>query len=252
MTTNSAAFPLRVATACALLLLATACQRKTPGDEASRPAEPAAAATAPAPAAAPVAAGDEVPPGALRAHVWACADGQKLVMRNLFREKAIAIDFHDGTRRLEQTVSASGARYADAVVTFWSKGGSARLERKGAPAVQCEELRVESLREDARVRGVRYRAVGNEPGWELELGPGTRLTWITNFGEQRYDFAAAQATVAADGASVFTAQQGTSAIRATLRPETCVDDGEVEYDHAAIVEFEGATFRGCGNRLDRR
>jgi membrane-bound inhibitor of C-type lysozyme len=251
MTTVSAALPLRVATACALLLLATACQRRTPVDEAASTAEPAASTAAPAPAA-PFAAGEDVPPGALRAHVWACADGQKLVMRNLFREKAIAIDFHDGTRRLEQTVSASGTRYADAVVTFWSKGGSARLERQGAPAVQCEERRVESLREDARVRGVRYRAVGNEPGWELEIGPGTTLTWITNFGEQRYDFAAAQATVAADGASVFTAQQGTSAIRATLRPETCVDDGEVEYDHAATVEFEGATFRGCGNRLDRR
>ena len=124
------------------------------GREAARATGPAASTPLPAtvPAAAPAPDGDDVPAGVLRAYVWACADGQKLVMRNLFRENAIAIDFHDGTRRLEQTVSASGTRYADAVVVFWTKGGSARLERQGAPAVQCEERRAESLREDARAR----------------------------------------------------------------------------------------------------
>ena len=87
------------------------------------------------------------------------------------REKAIAIDFHDGTRRLDQTVSASGVRYADSVVVFWTKGSTATLERQGTPPVQCEERRADSLREDARVRGVVYRGLGNEPGWVLEVGP---------------------------------------------------------------------------------
>lgn len=251
MTTYPTGITLRAAIACVSLLLATACERRTPAADQAAPTT-APEASVQAPAATPAPATDEVPAGALRAHVWACADGQKLVMRNLFREKAIAIDFHDGTRRLEQTVSASGTRYADAVVVFWSKGGSARLERQGMPAVQCEERRVESLREDARVRGVRYRAVGNEPGWELEVGPGTRLAWTTDFGERRYVFEDSQATIAADGSSVFTAQQGADSIRATLRPERCVDDGEIEYDQVATVEFAGASHRGCGNRLNPR
>ena len=37
----------------------------------------------------------------------------------------------------------------------------ATLERQGAPAVTCEERRAESLREDARARGVTFRALGN-------------------------------------------------------------------------------------------
>lgn len=122
------------------LLLATAgCQRKAPN----------AADTATA-----AASQDEPPEGVLRAYVWQCSDGQTLVMRNLFREQAIAIDFHDGTRRLDQTPAASGARYADPVVVFWTKGSTATLERQGAPAAECEERRAESLREDARLRGV--------------------------------------------------------------------------------------------------
>jgi membrane-bound inhibitor of C-type lysozyme len=236
----------------ALTLLAVcglaACQRQPPAAPAVATPEPAAT---PAPAAAPVLAeDDELPTGVLRAYVWECADGQTLVMRNLFREKAVAIDFHDGTRRLDQAISASGAKYADAVVSFWTKGSTATLERQGTAPVQCEERRAASLREDARVRGVVYRALGNEPGWVLEVGPASRLSWTTNWGQDRFDFEQAQATTAPDGATVYTAQQGDVSIRASIKAGRCVDDGEVEFDHVVTVESGGQTLRGCGTRLN--
>jgi membrane-bound inhibitor of C-type lysozyme len=231
------------------LLAAGGCQRNEPVTVAAPVATESASAAQAEPAAPAEPAIDEVPEGVLRAYVWQCADGQKLVMRNLFREKAVAIDFHDGTRRLDQTMAASGVRYADPVVVFWTKGSAATLERQGAPAVTCEERRAESLREDARARGVVYRALGNEPGWVLEIGPSRQLSWTTNYGEQRYDFDQAEESPG-DGAMSFSAQQGASSIKATVRAERCVDDGEVEYDHVATVEFEGQVYRGCGNRLD--
>jgi len=241
--------------ACLALLATTACQRKEPpatGSEVAPGAGTTPAAQSPTPAVAPPSTTDSVPAGALRANVWQCQDGQRLVTRNLFRERAIAIDFHDGTRRLEQTVSASGARYADSVVVFWTKGGTATLERQGAAAVACEERRAESLREDARLRGVVFRALGNEPGWTLEAGPGDTLSWTTNWGEDRHDFDQAQQAVLADGTVVYTAQNAAGSIKATLKPERCVDDGEVEFDHVATVEFAGQTLRGCGSRLNAR
>jgi membrane-bound inhibitor of C-type lysozyme len=247
-------WPLVLCASC-VVLAAAGCQRKEPTATAAKPASPATApatsAAPPAPAAEtpPAPSNDGVPEGVLRAYVWECSDGQRLVMRNLFREKAIAIDFHDGTRRLDQTASASGVRYADAVVTFWTKGSAATLERQGAPAVKCEERRAQSLREDARVRGVVFRALGNEPGWVLEIGPADKVSFTTNFGEQRSDFAQAQRT--ATGAVVtYSAQQGTQSIKARLKAERCVDDGEVEFDHVATVEFAGQSYRGCGNRLN--
>ncbi len=235
-----------------VVLIATAgCQRKTaPATEASTNAKPAAAVPAAAPATVPGPGADEFPAGVLRAYVWHCADGQTLVMRNLLREKAIAIDFHDGTRRLDQVVSASGARYADGVMVFWTKGSTATLERQGAPAVQCDERRADSLREDARARGVIYRGLGNEPGWVLEVGPADRLSWTTNFGQDRHDFAQAQATTSPDGASVYTARNDTVTIKASIKAERCVDDGEVEFDHVVTLESGGQTYRGCGTRLN--
>jgi membrane-bound inhibitor of C-type lysozyme len=231
------------------LIAAAGCQRnQAPAGETTADAKPAAAVPADAPAPAPAA--DEFPAGVLRAYVWQCADGQTLVMRNLLREQAIAIDFHDGTRRLDQTVSASGTRYADSMMVFWTKGGTATLERQGTPPVQCEERRAASLREDARVRGVVYRALGNEPGWVLEVGPASRLNWTTNWGQDRFDFEQSQATTGPDGATIYAAQQGEVSIRVSIKAERCVDDGEVEFDHVVTVESGGQTLRGCGTRLN--
>ena len=227
------------------LIAALGCQRKeAPVAETAVDAKPAASAPATAPAA------DEVPAGVLRAYVWHCADGQTLVMRNLVRERAIANDFHDGTRRLDQTVSASGARYADSVVVFWTQGSMAPLERQGAPPVQCEERRADSLREDARARGVVYRGLGNEPGWVLEVGPAGKLSWTTNFGQDRFDFEQSQSATAPDGATIYTAQQGDVSIRVSIKAERCVDDGDVEFDHVVTVESDGQTLRGCGTPLN--
>jgi membrane-bound inhibitor of C-type lysozyme len=228
-----------------------ACQRQPPAEPSVATPGPAAGTNAGTAAGSAADPEQVLPTGVLRAYVWACADGQTLVMRNLFREKAIAIDFHDGTRRLDQTVSASGARYADAVVTFWTKGSTATLERQGTAPVQCEERRADSLREDARVRGVVYRALGNEPGWVLEIGPGNGIVLVTNFGSESHAFDAAQESAGPDAASrTYTAGSGDRTIRVTVQQQRCIDDGEVEFDHAATVEFAGQTLRGCGMRLN--
>ena len=39
----------------------------------------------------------------------------------------------------------------------------------------------------------------------------------------------------AGDATTYTAQQGTNSIKATVKTERCVDDGEVEFDHLAHV-----------------
>jgi putative lipoprotein len=247
------------ALALVLVLTVSACQRQpspqNAASEAAAPPAPDAPAAANVPdSAAPTStapAADDAPPeGVLRAYAWECEDGQKLVMRNLFREKAIAIDFHEGTKRLEQTVSASGARYSDGTIVFWTKGGTATLERPGAAAVKCTERRADSLREDARARGVAYRATGNEPGWVLEIGPGRHLDWVTGFGSERHAFD--DATLSAGDrpqSRVYAAGNGAEAIRVTVTEEACTDDAGVVLSHSAVVEFGGRALRGCGVKL---
>lgn len=233
-----------------LALTLAACQRSTP------PAEPTGApatSTPPAPAR-PIAPDDTPPAGALRAYVWDCGAAGTVRMRNLFRDRAVELDLGGGPQRLEQTVSASGARYANAdeSVVFWTKGDTARLERRGVEAAQCTEHRADSLREDARLRGVVYRALGNEPGWTLEVGPGGTLDWITNYGQERHRFDGAIEQVQGDapGSRTYTAGDAGETIRVTIAATPCTDDGDVAYDFTATIDFAGGRLRGCATKLN--
>lgn len=239
------------------LAVVAACQRDdtdraagsavTPGSVPSAPAK--AAPTVPAP---PPAAADEQPPeGVLRAYVWACDDGATLTMKNLFRDNAITLDLHEGPRRLDHVPSASGAKYADESLSFWTRGGAALFERKGSPAVNCRELRAQSILADARVRGVDYRGTGNEPGWFVEAGPGNRLLFVTNFGQERHEHDDAAIRGGAEiKVVVYDVDKGEDSVKVTFRQEPCTDDmsGE-EFDHAVVVEFRKQTLRGCGTAL---
>jgi len=217
-----------------------ACQRG--GDES---AEPPAAAPAPAPTA------DTLPEGVLRAYVWECDGGLTLHMKNLFRENAITLEMHEGPRKLSQVRSASGARYADETLSFWTKGETAIFERKGQPVVNCRESRAKSLVADARERGVSYRGQGNEPGWTLEIGPGRSLIYVTSYGQERHEFDSVTTGVdAGTGAMVYQGKHGDVPIKVTVTKEACADDmSGSDFDHRFVVEFGGQAYRGCGSAL---
>lgn len=240
-------------TGVAALVALGACQRS--GEESTTPAATdatPAAAPAPAPAAPPSTPGDEGPPeGVLRAYVWECDGGVTLRVRNLYRENAVSIELHEGARKLPQVASASGAKYADGTVTFWSKGGTATFERKGSPAINCTEARARSLLADAKLRGITYRAQGNEPGWLVEVGPGESLTYLADYGQARHAFAGVtRSSGDAPGTVLFAGEHGGQAIRFTLTREPCVDDmSGAEFDHRAVVEFGGSELRGCGTAV---
>ena len=123
--TRNLALRLALMAAIAATLLA-ACQRKQQPAATATDAAPATTAAPVAAAPAPATPVDEAPPeGVLRAYVWQCDDGHTLKMRNLYRENAIAIDLHEGTRKLPGVPSASGAKYDDGTASFFSKGSEA-------------------------------------------------------------------------------------------------------------------------------
>jgi putative lipoprotein len=152
---------------------------------------------------------------------------------------------------LPLVVSASGAKYADETITFWTKGNEATFERKGTPPVNCREVRAKSLLADARVRGVAYRGTGNEPGWMVEIGPGNRITYIAMYGEERHEFAnVTEPGGEAAGARVFMADTDRGPFKVTVTTETCLDDMSGDaFDHRMLVEWGEETRRGCATAV---
>jgi uncharacterized lipoprotein YbaY/membrane-bound inhibitor of C-type lysozyme len=87
-----------------------------------------------------------------------CSGTEQVVVLydNSAREPGRAIAWvHDGTQthRLPLVRSGSGARYTDGLWSWWGKGGEARLERKGRPAITgCRAELTQRVLVDRRTR----------------------------------------------------------------------------------------------------
>ena len=236
------------------MVTTSGCQR-TGEERAAAPAEapaeatpPAAAAEPPPAAAAPTDAAPE--PEVLLAYVWQCDGGLTLRMKNLLRDDAVTVDLHEGARKLPRVESASGAKYSDGSTTFWNKGEAATWERAGT-AVDCRLDRHQSLLADARERGVVYRGTGNEPGWHAEVGRDGHLLFVTQYGQERHEFAKSQLTESAEhGIRVYQADLGEQRLRITVSKEPCTDDMSGQaFDHRIVVKHGGQTYNGCATDL---
>lgn len=105
--------------------------------------------------------------------------------------------------------------------------------------------------EAAAARGVDFRAVGNEPGWFLELDDGVQIVLVRDYGRRRNAFPAPEPEVdeAARRVTFRTTAAGET-LRVTLAPGPCEDtmSGEV-FDTTVTVTIGGETLDGCGRAL---
>lgn len=187
----------------------------------------------------------------LQAQVWKCADGTAIQTRNLSTPPAVTLRAVGETRTLPQIRAASGVRYEDATMLFWTKGDGATFQRKPGMATECREDRALSLLEDARARGITFRAVGNEPGWLLEIGPENRVMFEDGYGSMRVVFQSlTPRNNAQPGITIYENTSSAYLMKITLRQQTCADTmSEETFTHTVDIEVEGAKRRGCGQEL---
>jgi putative lipoprotein len=100
---------------------------------------------------------------------------------------------------------------------------------------------------DAARRGVTFRALGNEPSWNLEIAP-ERLTMITELGARRTELPYGEP--AADGERTTYRAAGAVELVAVIERRPCNDtmSGEA-FEAAATVTFDGTIYYGCGRFL---
>lgn len=63
---------------------------------------------------------------------------------------AVVLRLEQGERRLERVRTASGAKYQDGTLSFWTKGNEALLQTGDGSAVNCRQLREPLLRPEHR------------------------------------------------------------------------------------------------------
>jgi uncharacterized membrane protein len=196
---------------------------------------------------APAAFGPSAP---LRAQVFACTEGPTFTLtRPPDAAGSIEMALDGSRRRMLQVRSASGTRYADGPVSVLTRSYEATLERHGR-TYQCREDRQRSIDEDARVRGVDFRAVGHDPGWTLEV-LAERLEFLGG-----YELAMvstprpASRPAPATGETVYSAATEAHRIVVYVRESECLDVPSGRLFEARVeVELNGTAYRGCGQSV---
>ena len=189
-----------------------------------------------------------VPDELIKTFVFECDSTFSFTVQ-LINEKAKVI-LPEKTYELKHVEAASGAKYSDGEITFWTKGEEAFLELKDTTYRNCVNNGVAAVWEKAKLSGVDFRASGFEPGWHLEIKNDEKTLFVTNYGNERYEFVTPKPEVNDEtGETIYHFNKRNIKLTATIKDEECTDPKGDKYNLTAYIEFGGNNLRGCGKNL---
>lgn len=182
-------------------------------------------------------------------YVYSCADGYRFSVR-LLGDSAV-VDLGERVLTLARADTAAGETYEAGDTVLQIEGGRARLDEGGVLHEDCEGIRADNPWEAARALGVTFRAVGQEPGWIVDINRQRQLRYTGDYGTTRIVFPAAE-PVWDDSTNTVVFQSDTTGhqLVLTITPEPCQDamSGET-FTHTVAVQVDGNTLRGCGRGI---
>ena len=183
-----------------------------------------------------------------RTFVFECAGDLSFIVRTGPGEVAVWAPSSLGGRYavLSQSRTASGARYEEGDFVFWNKGDLATFELAGQTYEDCASNPRQVPWADAARRGAIFRALGNEPSWNLEVHR-DRLVLVTDLGTETAEFPYSDPIV--EGARTTYRSAGGELV-AVVERQACVDTMSGEgFEASATLTLTGGTLRGCGRFL---
>jgi uncharacterized membrane protein/membrane-bound inhibitor of C-type lysozyme len=182
--------------------------------------------------------------------VYECEDGNGAEFVASLRRDTLWAFLPSATRALPHVAAASGVRYSDGETVFWSKGPDAFLESPSDTLRGCRNNPRRAVWEHAKLSGVDFRAVGNEPGWHMEIRPEV-IVLVTDYGEHRYAFPTpAPDEDDVERSTTYRTEADGIALEITLRGERCTDTMSDEaYETSVEVLLDGRRLMGCGRAL---
>jgi uncharacterized membrane protein len=193
--------------------------------------------------------GTEPPPAtstSAQTFVFSCIDGLEFVARADDEEAWLFLT--SGTLRLPRTEAGT---YRDSQALFQLVEQEASLDRAGVKHLKCKNDRRRAIWEHAKLNGADYRAIGNEPGWDLVIRNQETIILITDYGSTRNEFVLPEPEVNIEERTTRYEAKGTDQeMTLTISGEICRDSmsGE-EFPSKATVNLDGQTLYGCGRAL---
>jgi membrane-bound inhibitor of C-type lysozyme/uncharacterized membrane protein len=176
------------------------------------------------------------------AHKFSCPAGPTFIIRAV-RSDAVDLVLPDQVRRLRRQKAGSGVKYSDSQVTIWNRGDEA-VFYDGGRSYPCREARALSIREDAHLRGVQFRAAGSHETWVLEV-------WddLISFSDDTYGTAIVPLTVPekVENLTIYVSATEAHRLQVVIEARDCVNARNGERFEASVeVNIDGDAYRGCG------
>jgi putative lipoprotein len=174
-------------------------------------------------------------------------DCDTLALTATFHDNRVVIEVPEQpSLTLPQAISASGARYSNGTDTFWNKGQEATFERRGHTEM-CRERR--EPWQEAADRGVDFRAIGQEPGWFLEIDNEKQIRVVYDYAE--HQLVAPVISPATKGNTVvYDMMVDSQRVLIMIEETPCSDamSGEA-FPRSVAVTIGTRTLRGCGRDI---
>lgn len=154
------------------------------------------------------------------------------------------------TIRLPHVRSGSGAKYSDGTNTYWSKGEEASFETVVGSFADCRNNPLLAVWEHARITGANFRAVGNEPGWHLELRK-DHIDYTGNYGTERQRYPLPEKEFSRNrGQTIYRAGDCSGSMTILLDSRECFDTMSGErFETTVTIRQNGNRLQGCGRAL---
>lgn len=181
---------------------------------------------------------------------YVCPDGEEFSVQ--YRNGIARLILSDTSLELTRQEAASGSRYSRSGYDLRTRGPEATLTTPAWSSEACtSEYEGAAGWSAARERGVDFRAVGQEPGWMLEVFGDERMVLTTDYGQEEHEFENIE--ISTDESQVEThyrASNEDGAIAVLVVAEPCQDimSGE-PFEASVTVDFGGRELRGCGRAL---
>lgn len=154
------------------------------------------------------------------------------ILETRFYADEMTLTVDDQTWTLEQTRSASGARFVGSDIEFWNKGPLAYWSADGVDYPTCLLLADD---------GDFYQAVGQEPGWQLTVS-GTHALLITNYGQSEVFF-----PQVAQQNGLLRAESGEDQLTVQIKEQICHDSmSGMPHPDTVMVTLNQQSLAGCG------
>ena len=123
------------------------------------------------------------------------------------------------------------------------------LVHAGGEPESGEDIAARNVWHAAKLRGVAFRAIGQEPGWLLEMTTGEKILLVTDYGKIKTEYPYVEPEVYQDQRkSVFSVRQ--DKFKLIIEGINCTDSMSGEnFEVSVFIELDGKELRGCGRAL---